>query len=83
MGLGIPAVDFAGIANFHTRRNDEFLRSMLGWYGSTDDSLFNQIKACSIIELMNWFWFYQHRGKTAGMTRSAASLKKVLATGIE
>ena len=83
MGLGIPAVDFAGLADFHTRRNDDFLRTMLAWYGSTDDSLFSQIKACSVIEAMNWFWFYQMRDDTKGIVRIVAKLKRMLAAGVE
>jgi aminoglycoside 2''-phosphotransferase len=80
MGLGIPAVDFAGLADFHTARNDDFLRTMLAWYGSTDDSLFNQIKACSIIDVMNWFWSYKHQGKTKGMERIVRKMKSILAS---
>jgi aminoglycoside phosphotransferase (APT) family kinase protein len=83
MGLGIPAVDFAGLANFHTRRNDDFLGTMLAWYGSTDAGMFHQIKACSIIEAMNLFWCYQWRGNTKGMGRSVAKLKRILAADVE
>jgi aminoglycoside phosphotransferase (APT) family kinase protein len=83
VGLGIPVVDFAGVANFHTRRNDDFLRTMLAWYGSTDEGMFHQIKACSVIEAMNWFWCYQHRGDTKGMAWGVAKLKRILAADVE
>lgn len=52
-------MDFIALADFHKRRNDDFLRSILASYGSTDDGLFNQIKANAIIEVINWYWRFK------------------------
>jgi aminoglycoside 2''-phosphotransferase len=62
-GLGIPAMDFIGIADFNDPKNDEFLKDILSHYGKSEDKLFIQIKQNSIIETMNWFWWYYKNNK--------------------
>ena len=79
MGLGIPALDFIGIADFATSRNDQFLRDIVRWYGA-GDTLFNQIKENAIIEVMNWFWFYEHTNDPEGAARTITRLKNILNT---
>ena len=77
MGLGIPAMDFIMLADFATNRNDQFLKDILHWYGG-DDGLFEQVKANAILDVMNWFWFYEAREDSAGVARSVEKLKSVL-----
>ena len=77
MGLGIPAMDFVALADFTTNRNDQFLSEIVRWYG-LDDSLFNQIKANAIIEVLNWFWFHENRKDRDGMVRAMTRLKSIL-----
>ena len=77
MGLGIPAMDFIALADFTTRRNDQFLRDIVRWYGA-DDSLFHQVKENAIIEVLNWFWFYEMRKDREGMARTIERLRTAL-----
>lgn len=78
MGLGIPAMDFIGLADFSTNKNDQFLREVLKWYGAKDDKLFFQIKENSIIEVMNWFWFYRMHNDRGGLSGVIKKLKRML-----
>jgi aminoglycoside phosphotransferase (APT) family kinase protein len=77
MGLGIPAMDFINVADFATSRNDQFLRDILHWYGG-DDGLFKQVKANAIIEVINWYWYYELKEDSEGVARAVRRLKSVL-----
>lgn len=77
MGRGIPAMDFIGLADFTTNRNDQFLRDILHWYEGAD-GLFDQVKANAIIEVMNWLWFYEAREDSTGIARAVERLKATL-----
>ncbi|MDO8592953.1 MAG: aminoglycoside phosphotransferase family protein [bacterium] len=79
MGLGIPAMDFIGLADFNKKTNDQFLKDILTYYDAKNDDLFIQIKENAIIEVMNWFWFYKEKQLTKGLARIVKKLKKVLA----
>lgn len=78
MGLGIPAMDFIGLADFNKKTNDQFLRDILGWYGTKNDRLFLQIKENSIIDVMNWFWFYKKNNDRNGASRILKRIKGIL-----
>jgi aminoglycoside 2''-phosphotransferase len=77
MGLGIPAMDFLGLADFTTSRNDDFLRSILAWYGG-DEALFRQVKENVVIEVLNWLWFYRMREDPAGVRTTVRRLRHML-----
>lgn len=77
-GQGIPAMDFIGIADFNDPKNDNFLREILAAYGDENESLFNQIKQNSIIETMNWFWWYYKNNQEEGQKVWIDKLKKIL-----
>jgi len=77
MGLGIPAMDFIGLADFTQDRNDEFLREMIRWYGG-DEGLFDQVKQNVAIEVMNWLWCYEHRTDLRGVARTVQRFKRML-----
>ncbi|HWW38689.1 aminoglycoside phosphotransferase family protein [Pedobacter sp.] len=78
MGLGIPAMDFIGIADFNSHSNDLFLKDTLKWYGTKNNGLFNQIKANAIVDVMNWFWFYKKTGNPKGVSRVVTKIKTIL-----
>jgi aminoglycoside 2''-phosphotransferase len=77
LALGIPALDFTGLADFTASRNDDFLMDILRWYGS-DNGMFTQVKENAIIEVMNWFWFYEHTNDPRGMAATIKRLKIAL-----
>lgn len=77
-GRGIPAMDFIGIADFNDPKNDEFLKQILAAYGDENNRLFTQIKQNSIIETMNWFWWYYEKKQEDGQKVWIDKLKEVL-----
>jgi aminoglycoside 2''-phosphotransferase len=77
MGRGLPAMDFIALADFTDNRNDQFLRRILRWYGA-DDSLFNQVKENAILEVLNWYWWYEARKDPKGTARTLERLKRIL-----
>ena len=77
MGRGIPAMDFIALADFTTSRNDQFLQDIFRWYGA-DERMFAQVKQNAIIEVMNWFWFYEARKDATGIARAVDRLKAAL-----
>jgi aminoglycoside 2''-phosphotransferase len=79
LGRGIPAMDFIALADFTGRRNDGFLREILGWYGAGDD-LFEQVKENAVIEALNWLWFYEARQDRQGIARTVERLRRSLDT---
>ncbi len=81
VGLGIPAMDFIGLADFSKKTNDQFLRDILTYYGAKNDDLFNQIKENYIIDVMNWFWWYEKNHQPKGMARIIKRLKRLLEVG--
>jgi aminoglycoside phosphotransferase (APT) family kinase protein len=79
LGRGLPAMDFIALADFTDNRNDQFLRQILRWYGG-DDGLFNQVKEWAIIEVLNWYWWYEARKDSKGEARTVERLKRILNT---
>jgi aminoglycoside phosphotransferase (APT) family kinase protein len=79
VGRGIPVLDFISLADFTTDQNDHFLRDVIREYGG-DDLLFHQVKEDAILEVMNWYWCYEHRKDHIGMTRSIKRLKRLLSS---
>ena len=79
MGRGIPAMDFIALADFTDNRNDQFLRHIIRWYGG-DDNLFKQVKENAILEVLNWYWWYEHRKDLKGAGRTVERLKRMLST---
>ncbi len=77
-GLGIPAMDFIGLADFSKKTNDQFLKDILTYYGAKNDDLFYQIKENYIIDVMNWFWWYEENQQPEGVTRIIKKLKQIL-----
>jgi aminoglycoside phosphotransferase (APT) family kinase protein len=79
MGLGIPAMDFIALADFNKKRSDQFLKDILTYDGAKNDDLFFQIKENAIIEVINWFWFYEKNNRPKSTARIIRKLKRILA----
>lgn len=76
-GLGIPSMDFIGLADFSKKKSDQFLKEILEYY-DYGQNLFSQIKENAIIDVMNWFWWYEKNNDDRGIDSSIRKLKRWL-----
>ena len=78
VGLAITAMDFIQLTNFNTHKNDQFLKDILHAYGKDEVELFTQIKELSILEPLNYYWWYEKNNMPEGMEKIIMKLKTIL-----
>ena len=59
-------------------KNDQFLKDILHAYGKDEVELFTQIKELSILEPLNYYWWYEKNNMPEGMEKIIMKLKTIL-----